>query len=195
MKTLESVDHACKRILLATDFSLASEAAFQEALRLSAIYHSELFLLHVYEYAATAVPPGCRGQVLGLKSVRHATGSSLRPWQQSARNSGVACEIWLEDGNAASTILDAISRQSIDLAVLGTNALLGFQRERWRVHYNTIRPHSSLGYRSPAPKAWLTSDTGHGEVESATRFPLLHTPDGGYLNSEIADRPWYSWTS
>ena len=23
--------------------------------------------------------------------------------------------------------------------------------ERWRVHYNTIRPHSSLGYRSPPP--------------------------------------------
>ena len=27
--------------------------------------------------------------------------------------------------------------------------------ERWRVHYNTIRPHSSLGYRPPAPEAWL----------------------------------------
>ena len=26
--------------------------------------------------------------------------------------------------------------------------------ERWRVHYNTIRSHSSLGYRSPAPEAW-----------------------------------------
>jgi transposase InsO family protein len=26
--------------------------------------------------------------------------------------------------------------------------------ERWRVHYNTIRPHSSLGYRLPAPEAW-----------------------------------------
>ena len=24
--------------------------------------------------------------------------------------------------------------------------------ERWRVYYNTIRPHSSLGYRSPAPE-------------------------------------------
>jgi hypothetical protein len=24
--------------------------------------------------------------------------------------------------------------------------------ERWRIHYNTIRPHSSLGYRSPAPE-------------------------------------------
>ena len=27
--------------------------------------------------------------------------------------------------------------------------------ERWRRHYNTIRPHSSLGYRSPAPEATL----------------------------------------
>ena len=25
--------------------------------------------------------------------------------------------------------------------------------ERWRVHYNTKRPHSSLGYRPPAPQA------------------------------------------
>ena len=25
--------------------------------------------------------------------------------------------------------------------------------EQWRVHYNTIRPHSSLGYRPPAPPA------------------------------------------
>ena len=25
--------------------------------------------------------------------------------------------------------------------------------EQWRIHYNTIRPHSSLGYRPPAPQA------------------------------------------
>ena len=25
--------------------------------------------------------------------------------------------------------------------------------ERWRTHYNTVRPHSSLGYRPPAPEA------------------------------------------
>jgi len=31
-----------------------------------------------------------------------------------------------------------------------------------------------------------TNNKGHGEVETATRFPLLHTPDGGYLNPEIA---------
>jgi putative transposase len=58
--------------------------------------------------------------------------------------------------------------------------------ERWRVHYNTVRPHSSLGYKPPAPQTWMTpTGKGHGEVETASRFPLLHTPDGGYLNSEI----------
>jgi hypothetical protein len=56
---------------------------------------------------------------------------------------------------------------------------------RWRRHYNTIGQHSSLGYRPPAPEAWLTNNKGHGEVETATRLPLLHTPDGGYLNSEV----------
>jgi len=24
--------------------------------------------------------------------------------------------------------------------------------EQWRIHYNTIRPHSSLGYQPPAPQ-------------------------------------------
>ena len=30
--------------------------------------------------------------------------------------------------------------------------------ERWRRHYNTVRPHSSLGYRPPAPKSILPID-------------------------------------
>lgn len=42
--------------------------------------------------------------------------------------------------------------------------------ERWCVHYNTVRPHSSLGYRPPAPEAWAPSNTGYGEVESILRF-------------------------
>ncbi len=30
--------------------------------------------------------------------------------------------------------------------------------ERWRSHYNTVRPHSSLGYRPPAPEAVIPID-------------------------------------
>jgi putative transposase len=47
--------------------------------------------------------------------------------------------------------------------------------ERWRVHYNTIRPHSSLGYRPPAPQAWAASSLGVGRRESL-RSSRLPTP-------------------
>lgn len=32
--------------------------------------------------------------------------------------------------------------------------------EAWRRDYNQIRPHSALGYRSPAPKAMLPAGAG-----------------------------------
>jgi transposase InsO family protein len=34
--------------------------------------------------------------------------------------------------------------------------------ERWRRQYNTIRPHSALGYRSPAPEAMEPPSRGSG---------------------------------
>ena len=42
--------------------------------------------------------------------------------------------------------------------------------------YNTERPHSSLGYRPPAPQAILPKQLGHGDMENAPRFPHPHTP-------------------
>lgn len=52
--------------------------------------------------------------------------------------------------------------------------------ERWRTYYNTERPHSSLGYRPPAPVTWRAEiAVGHGKVESTNRYPLSHTPDCG----------------
>jgi putative transposase len=52
--------------------------------------------------------------------------------------------------------------------------------EQWRVQYNTVRPHSSLGYRPPAPVASWPKQPGHGYVENAARFPHTHTPDDDY---------------
>ena len=37
--------------------------------------------------------------------------------------------------------------------------------ERWRRYYNQVRPHSALGYRPPAPAAWMMGDQQPG-------FPL-----------------------
>ena len=44
--------------------------------------------------------------------------------------------------------------------------------ERWRVHYNTMRPHSSLGYRPPAPESFVVV-----EPSSATLRPTQQPPD------------------
>ena len=60
--------------------------------------------------------------------------------------------------------------------------------ERWRVYYNTERPHSSLGYRPPAPAARQTeASQRHGKVESKERFPLSHTAD--YCDGQISNSP------
>ena len=36
--------------------------------------------------------------------------------------------------------------------------------ERWRRQYNTVRPHSALGYRPPAPEAIIPAALGSVEM-------------------------------
>jgi transposase InsO family protein len=36
--------------------------------------------------------------------------------------------------------------------------------ELWRVHYNTIRPHSALGYRPPAPEALIIKPVHFSQI-------------------------------
>ena len=56
--------------------------------------------------------------------------------------------------------------------------------ESWRRHYNTKRPHSSLGYRTPAPEVvqWPASPPGPASpttpaVAPETRHALRLEPD------------------
>jgi transposase InsO family protein len=44
--------------------------------------------------------------------------------------------------------------------------------ESWRRHYNAVRPHSSLGYRPPAPQAILSPPRGlpYAPLRSALRL-------------------------
>jgi transposase InsO family protein len=44
--------------------------------------------------------------------------------------------------------------------------------ERWRRHYNTVRPHSALGYRPPAPQTILPRPVGPAYA------PLRHAQPG-----------------
>ncbi len=50
--------------------------------------------------------------------------------------------------------------------------------ESWRQHYNTQRPHSSLRYKPPAPKAVIWSAPRPGPASPATPTmaarPVMH---------------------
>ena len=48
--------------------------------------------------------------------------------------------------------------------------------ERWRVYFNTERPHSSLGYRPPAPEVWITNNMGKWESGKQTTLPTFPLP-------------------
>lgn len=43
--------------------------------------------------------------------------------------------------------------------------------EQWRRHYNEVRPHSSLGYRPPAPRAVVS---GRGDQPDESIFHSIH---------------------
>jgi putative transposase len=55
--------------------------------------------------------------------------------------------------------------------------------EFWRLHYNTVRPHSSLGNQTPeqfrlAGEKGCGKDGPYGTLENSSSFPLSHSLDG-----------------
>ena len=46
--------------------------------------------------------------------------------------------------------------------------------ESWRCHYNTIRPHASLGYRPPAPEVFVPAFAAWPALPA--KFPIADRP-------------------
>jgi transposase InsO family protein len=96
------------------------------------------------EFTATAVRKWLKR--LGVKTLYIEPGS---PWENG----------YIESFNGK--LRDELLNREVFDTLLEAKVLVG----RWRREYNHIRPHSSLGYRPPAPEAVLPVD---GEV-----YPLL----------------------
>jgi nucleotide-binding universal stress UspA family protein len=116
-----------ERLLIATYFSPASQAAFRTALATCLELQSSLLILHVFECANIA-PPETGGQAIGLQTLSDQCRNSLESLRHQAVDAGIVCETALKSGIAESIILDTMSAEHIDLAILGTSALHGFER-------------------------------------------------------------------
>jgi len=83
------------------------------------------------EFVATAVKGWITG--IGAKTAYIEPGS---PWENG----------YVESFNGK--LRDELLNMEVFNTLLEARVLI----EQWRVHYNTVRPHSSLGYRPPAPE-------------------------------------------
>ena len=121
------------------------------------------------EFIATAVRNWIAA--VGAKTAYIAPGS---PWENG----------YVESFNAR--LRDELLNREIFYSVREAQILI----EQWRRHYNTVRPHSALGYRPPAPESIIPMD----------HTPAIHsqsnrTTQGGQPGSPGRRRPrrWGRW--
>jgi len=118
---------AFKKILVTTDFSAASRASFKTALDIATLFGAKLYVLHVFEYAAEALPPD-GGPLVELHGLLQDARNYLEELQQEATKSGLNCETAIRGGLPPDAIQDFITAEHIDLTIMGTSALHGFER-------------------------------------------------------------------
>lgn len=116
-----------KNIVLATDFSMASRAAFQEAIKLSHTFSARLTLLHVFEYS-NLVAPDTGVQLPNVDPMRERAQRQLLAAVEEVRQTGVLCSSKMVDGYPPVEIVAVARASDVDLVVLGTNAFHGLER-------------------------------------------------------------------
>jgi len=143
---------AFRKILVTTDFSAASRAAFQTALDLSAIFGAKLVILHVFQYAAVAPQPD-GGQLVELQDILQDTRNGLDALKRDATRAGVQCEVAIRGGIAPPAIEEFITREHIDLTIMGTSALHGFERLIFGSTAEAVLRRSSAPVLTVGPRA------------------------------------------
>mgnify|MGYP001162243629 CR=1 FL=1 len=104
------------------------------------------------EFTAGAVREWLKG--VGVKTLFITPGS---PWENG----------YVESFNG--TLADELLDREIFYTLYEAKVLI----ERWRVQYNTIRPHSALGYRPPAPEAIFAAEAGSASLRPPQQ-PIDH---------------------
>jgi nucleotide-binding universal stress UspA family protein len=128
MKPLDAKSRiAPKNILLATDFSPASEAALNHAMAIAGHYSSKLYIAHVIGQEFTDLQP----PELTTTRLEHAEVLAQQKMEQlvgAARRRGVQGQALIGQGAVWNALLDMIRQNGIDLAVVGTHGRRGARK-------------------------------------------------------------------
>ena len=118
---------ALKNILLATDFSPASDAALAHALIIASRYRSKLYLAHVIcpEFK-DLISPEMTETILG-----HAQAFAEQKMERllsTGRQAGAPCQPLIGQGVISEVLMEMLHQNRIDLVVVGTRGRRGLRK-------------------------------------------------------------------
>lgn len=116
-----------KNIVVATDFSPASESALEHAIAIARHYNSKIVLAHAVESTSHSRSPQ-EAQVHSPNAL--LTDAEQRLRAQAAKYVDVECQTCLLTGTALEVVEHLLSLDHIDLIVMGTHGTHGFRKLR-----------------------------------------------------------------
>jgi nucleotide-binding universal stress UspA family protein len=114
-----------KKILIGTDFSDASDAAFATAIDLAKLLGATLDIVHVLDLALEAFPFGLAYYEKQQEEVDAWVDRALVERAERARAAGVVCQTDALDGHPAAEIVRHAKKTGADLVVVGTHGRTG----------------------------------------------------------------------
>ena len=121
-----------RRILCPIDFSEASRHALEHAVVLARWYESRITALRVIHVPLFPPPPmlvaGFADATAPAVPNHQAREEELQAWLEPAHRVGVKTDVIVDEGNAATRILEQASSCQADLIAMGTHGLSGFER-------------------------------------------------------------------
>jgi nucleotide-binding universal stress UspA family protein len=156
-----AIDVQLKSVLIATDFSAASEKALRHALAIARSSHAKLYLMHVVSSPVL--------NIAGPEAVAQSTTRSLRDLMLLERGliadgslRDMRYQALVYDGDIWSELQRVIGRERIDMAVVGTHGRGGFKKLMLgsvaeQIFRNSRCPVLTVGRCSPPEPQMLPS--------------------------------------
>ena len=189
------------QIIVATDFSPASNAALQYAASIAPIFHAQVTLLHVFQYA-----PKHRYSVSVewmSDSIRKEAGYKLDEATRDLQRLGVdAKTVMVEGGDAVQQILGFAKTYQSPILIMGTHAVGGMERfllgstaeevlRTARSPVITVGPHVAFATKGSLPlrKILFPTDLSKSSLASIPYLLELQKLSGALLRVvHIADQ-------
>lgn len=152
-----------RNILIATDFSPASEAALNHAIFIARRFDSQLFIAHIISPASYGSVPG-EAAAAASELTRHQAEREMTNLLISGRLRGLPHQVLVEEGAFWPVLSGMIRDHDIDLVVAGTHGRKGARKVFLGSVAEEIFRRAECPVLTVGPKV-----TGTGEVEAQLR--------------------------